>query len=262
MLFCLLTACYIKCPPAARFLSHVYFLMTQQSGRIYETRINLFWKAEVLANNPRLCQRLNVYAQGCLMPALWQWERRGKCRGFEMSPTPRERLWDERAPLGPPKISWAHQERECLRRADILHKTSSLYKERGNYQTVCTSQGGQLPERKVRSSVLLQVLYRRIDCSPGLIAGADTLGLTRFCLLGLTESSWHSSRTVICFHQLRSLHEGWSAEWIELCYVIIGILHFNLNKLIKYFSKIIQFKILKRIDIYIYIKKTRHIYIY
>ncbi len=191
-------------------------------------------------------------------------KRRGKCRGFEMSPMTRDRLWDERAPLGPPKISWAHQERECLRRADILHKTSSLYKERGNYQTVCTSQGGQLPERKVRSSVLLQVLYRRIDCSPGLIAGADTLGLTQFCLLGLTESSWHSSRTVIFFHQLRSLNEGWSAEWIELCYVIIGILHFNLNKLIKYFSKIIQLKILKRIYIYIYIyiKKTRHIYIY
>ncbi len=86
MLFCLLTACYIKCPPAARFLSHVYFLMTQQSGRIYETRINLFWKAEVLANNPRLCQRLNVYAQGCLMPALWQWEKKGEMQGFWNEP--------------------------------------------------------------------------------------------------------------------------------------------------------------------------------
>lgn len=42
LLFCLLTVCYIKCPPVARFLSHGYFLMTQQSGRIYETRINLF----------------------------------------------------------------------------------------------------------------------------------------------------------------------------------------------------------------------------
>lgn len=81
MLFCLLTACYIKCPPAARFLSHIYFLMTQQSGRIYETRINLFWKAEVLANNPRLCQRLNVNAEGCLMPALWQWEKKGENAG-------------------------------------------------------------------------------------------------------------------------------------------------------------------------------------
>lgn len=33
---------------------------------------------------------------------------------------------------------------------------------------------GQLPERKVRRSVLLQVLLHRIDCSPGLITGADT----------------------------------------------------------------------------------------
>lgn len=206
MLFCLLTVCYIKCPPAARFLSHGYFLMTQQSSRIYETRINLFWKAQVLANNLRLCQRLNVNAAGCLMPALWQWEKRG---GGGM-----QRFWNEPNTKGP-SLRRASSSGSSL---DILSAPRKGMLEEGWHFTQnplfiqgqgqlsdCLHQsGGQLPERKVRSSVLLWVLLHRIDCSPGFITGADTHGLTRFCLLGLTEISWHSSLTDLCFHQLRS----------------------------------------------------------
>ncbi len=165
MLFCLLTACYIKCPPAARFLSHGYFLMTQQSGRIYETRINLFWKAQVLANNLRLCQRLNVNAAGCLMPALWQWEKRGEnagvlkwaqCQGTVSETS--ELLWVllrylERTKKG---NSWGGL---------TFYTKPPLYTRRwGNYQTVCTSQGGNYLRERSEA-----VLCSR-SSSTGLIA--------------------------------------------------------------------------------------------
>ncbi len=165
MLFCLLTACYIKCPPAARFWATDIFWWHSRASRIYETRIKPFLKSTSACKQPQALSEIKCECGGLLDAcALTVRKEGGKRRGFEMSPMPRDRLRDKRAPLGPPKISWAHQEREFLRRADILHKTSSLYKERGNYQTVCTSQGGNyLRERS-------EAVFCSRSSSTGLIA--------------------------------------------------------------------------------------------
>lgn len=119
---------------------------------------------------------------------MWMWRfawclRSSERRGGEM-----QRFWNEPNTKGP-SLRRASSSGSSL---DILSAPRKGMLEEGWHFTQnpifvqgegqlsdCFHQsGGQLPERKVRKSVLLRVLLHRIDCSPGFITGADTHGLS------------------------------------------------------------------------------------
>ncbi len=149
-------------------------------------------------------------------------KRGGKTQGFWNEPNAKGRLRDKRAPLGPPKISWAHKKGNSWGGLTFYTKPP-LYTRRGAIIRLFAPVRGAITWEKGQKQCsapgplpqdwLLTWVDRR---------GADMLGLMRFCLLGFTKISWHSSLTDLCFHQLRSLHEGWSAGWVELCYVVMA----------------------------------------